>query len=177
MVGGERQLAAVAQPQPPAHDLPCFQVKHYRQVVPLALEPQIGKVLYPGTGVGHAGVALAVLRAGLVPEDGIVSEGIWSGRYLDRRRGRVFRLLTRPGNDNAGFGPDVPGLLLAPAKVQRQSAYSVEGMGLMGGNEGSLAVLVFAAPPGGFTVVCRTVYLQDARKPLPPAWLDFFQDG
>lgn len=48
---------------------------------------------------------------------------------------------------------------------------------LVSGNEGSNTALIFVPLPGWLTVVCRTVYLQDASKSLPPSWFDLFQDS
>lgn len=117
--GGERQLAGVAQPQPPAHDLPCLEIEDYCKVVPLALEPQVGKILYPGTRVRHASVAVAILRTALVAEGSELVESIGRGRYLGWRRSSVLRFLTWPGNDNAGLVADSPCLMLTPLQVQR----------------------------------------------------------
>ncbi len=49
-----RQIAGVAQAQFPAEHLPRFEIQHDCQVVVLPVDPQVRKILYPGTTIHHA---------------------------------------------------------------------------------------------------------------------------
>ncbi len=175
--GGERQLAAVSQPKPPAKHLSGFQVEHHRQVVPLTLEPQVGKILHPGSGVRHAGVALAVLGAALITEDSILSQGIGGSWNLGWCRSCMLGLLARPGNDNAAERPDAPGFLLAPAQMQRQPPDTVERMVFVGGVEPPGRTPVRGRTGGGVAVAGRSGEGGGGEVMGKPPWVDFLQDG
>jgi hypothetical protein len=172
----ERQLATVPGTQSPANDLSSFEIQHYCQVVFFSHETQMGKILHPSTGMYHSGVALASLRTLLVTKHRKAFQGVWRGSYLCWRR-VAAPLLARNGNGHPCKGANTPGFLLAPAKMQGQSANTVEWVLLVDCNEGSYAALIFVSLLVWCPVVRRTVDMQDASKLAAPSWLDFFQDG
>jgi len=136
----------------------------------------MGKVLHPSPGMDHSGVALARLRTLLVTEHSKAFQGIGSGSYLCWRLA-AMPLLAGDGNGNTRKRPDTSGFLLAPAKMNCQSAHTVKRMFLVGRNEDSYAALIFVLLLVWRPVVRRTVDMQDASKLAAPPWLDFFQDS
>ena len=68
--------------------------------MPLALEPQMRKVLHPGTRLGHGSLALAVLGTGLITQYCVMSQRVRGGWYLGWGRGRMLWLLDWAGDYN-----------------------------------------------------------------------------
>jgi len=107
----------MTQSQLPPQYLPGRQVKDHGQVAIIPAKPQVGEILYPGSGPYHAGVALAVLGTSRITESSIRLERISGSRNLSWYRFTGLALLAGPRNDNPGYIPNTPGLLLAPAKL------------------------------------------------------------
>lgn len=80
--GGERQLAGVPSAEPPADDLPSFEVEHDCEVVLLAPEAEMTEILYPGAGIRHVSVTLSGPRPRFVAEYGKTFQGIGCRSYL-----------------------------------------------------------------------------------------------
>lgn len=115
--GSERQFAAVPQPQRPAQYLPGLQVEYDGQIVPAAIEPDIGEVLHPGVGTCHAGVTLAVLRPGFVLETSIRLERVVRCRHFTWRNLAGTVLFAGPGDMDVSQITDAPGLGFAPIQL------------------------------------------------------------
>src|SRR5207253_7317135 len=114
--------------QLPAHNLSGLEVKYHCEVVPAALEPQVGEVLYPASGVGHASVAHAVLWSSLVAVVGKPFQGIGCSQYFGWCTAAVTSFLGRPDNANAGQRTNASCFVLAPAQVQTQPSHAVQRM-------------------------------------------------
>lgn len=111
-----RQLASVPRAEPPANDLPSFEVEHDCEVVLLATKAEVGEILYPGAGIRHVPVTLSGPRPRFVTEYGKTFQGIGCRSYLYWRRATA-PLLTKRRYDDASQCANATGLLLAPTKV------------------------------------------------------------
>ena len=78
------QLGAMVEAELPAEYLPRLETYHQRQVVPLSLKPDVRKVLYPTTRLGHPGVIHAILWPGFIPKHGVLLQAVCRGWYLWR---------------------------------------------------------------------------------------------
>lgn len=120
------ELTAMSRAEPPPNNLPGFEVQYDCQVVLFVGKPQMSEILHPTTRFSHAGVAEACLRLGFVTKHRKAFQSIGCGSYLCRHRTSIALLFVWSGNGDAGNCTDTPGLYLAPAEMQCESAHTVE---------------------------------------------------
>ena len=102
--------------EPPADDLPSFEVEDYREVVLLATKAEVSEILYPSAGIRHVPVTLSGPRPRFVTEYGQTFQGSGCRSYLCWRRATAPFLAERR-YDDASQCANATSLLLAPAKV------------------------------------------------------------
>lgn len=70
-----------------------------------------------------------------------------------------------------------PGLVLAPAQVQRQPSYAVQRMLVVGGSELAYRLLVFVLLDGWSDIQTRTTNTDGFTKAPLESWVDLLQSG
>lgn len=175
--GGVGQLGAVVTAEPPANNLPGFEVKYTRQVVVRSLELEVGEVLCPRTTAGHATVVHAGLRTRSVLEFGIRSQGIGWCWYLCCATSPVPVLLAGSRYDHASEVTDASGFGFAPAKMYCEPRNPVERMLGMGSTQCCYVSSIFGLLFAGTTVVVCPTDAKSGRKLFAPSWLDLIQDS
>jgi len=166
----------MSESQLPAEYSSGFEVKHDGKVVPLAVNPQVGKVLHPRIGIDHATVATASLRLGLVTQHCVLAQCVWRCRYL-RYCPSAAMFLTPPSNMYTCQCPDAPGFTLAPVQLSSQPANTVPRMFLVDLLQFADCLLVTCCQYGRRCVRSAASNTQDACKVFPPSRVDLFQDG
>lgn len=125
--------AAMAHAELPADDLPGFEVKHCRQIVPCAVIPQVGKILHPCARTGHAAIVHAVLWPAFVAWLRIWFQRILRHRYLWCGRLIGFTLFCPGSYRDTCERTDAPRLRFAPTELDGEPCDAVELVLLMGG--------------------------------------------
>lgn len=148
----------MAGPELPAEYFPGGDVKYDGQVMPRALKLEVGKILYPRTGSGHARVAHTILRSAGILENGVLPKDVLSRWYFRSTTAAVTVLFTGRRHDDPGKVTNPPCASFAPSKMDCQSLNAVKGMLLVHCNEDSNAVLIFVSLPGWRAVVSSAVY-------------------
>ena len=166
----------MSRAKPPADDLPSFEVEDDCEVVLLAPEAEMSKILYPGAGIRHVSVTLSGPRPRFVTEYGKTFQGIGCRSYLCWRRATA-PLLAKRRYDDASQCANATGLLLAPTKVQCQPTNAVKRVLGMHCEQCSNRFDVFSSLFARSSVVACPADAQYPCELVSPSWLDFFQDG
>ena len=112
-----RQLARVPRAEPPADNLAGFEIQYDCEVMPAALEPQVGEVLHPSMRVNHAGIVEARPGPQLVAELRVALQGVRWGGNLCCCRPAVTALFGWGWHRYAGEGADASSLLFIPTEM------------------------------------------------------------
>jgi hypothetical protein len=154
--GSVRELAAVTHAKFPANHPPGLEIEDNCQVVPATLEPQVGEILHPATGVDHVGIAEPVLWAGCIPETRKAFQGIGRYCYLCRYTTAVALFLAWPRDGNASECSNTTSFGLAPTKLQGEPAHTVQVVLFMRCKQRMNGLLVSGRQYDGWAVVATT---------------------
>lgn len=166
----------MSRAKPPADDLPSFEVEDDCEVVLLAPEAEMSKILYPGAGIRHVSVSLSGLRPCFITKYRELLQSIGCRSYLCWRR-TTAPLLAKRRYDDASQCANATSLLLAPAKMQCQPTNAVEWVLGMHCEQCSNRFDVFSSLFARSSVVACPTNTQYPCELVSPSWLDFFQDG
>lgn len=141
------------------------------------VKSQVGEVLHPSMGTGHAAVVPAILRPGYIAVDRIAFQDIRWCRDL------WFSTTMRPvlpvgvRDNNAREPADTAGLLNIPAEVQGQPVGTVERVLLVGESQFRHSRAVAQDTAHRYGVQAGSTDAKETGKVGAPSCIHLIQDG